>query len=70
MLSRPVAWSGFLRRAAFARALQGSNSIEDIKARLAEAMAIIDEDKPQPWKEQTEKGINSDLPPQEVKCIL
>ncbi|MCC6889728.1 MAG: hypothetical protein IT536_14445, partial [Hyphomicrobiales bacterium] len=34
----PVRWTGFLRRNTFARALQGSNSIEGINADLAEAV--------------------------------
>src|SRR5262245_55359533 len=37
----PVRWTGFLRRNTFARALQGSNSIEGINASLADAVAII-----------------------------
>jgi len=56
MLSRPVEWSGSLRRAAFARALQGSNSIEGIKARLAEAMAIVDERQAATFEGRDRKG--------------
>lgn len=53
----PVRWTGFLRRNTFARALQGSNSIEGINADLAEAVAIIDEEKPETLQEETEKAL-------------
>jgi Fic family protein len=53
----PVRWTGFLRRNTFARALQGSNSIEGINATLAEAVAIVDEDKPETLEEETEKAL-------------
>ena len=53
----PVRWTGFLRRNTFARALQGSNSIEGINADLAEAVAIIDEEKPETLEEETEKAL-------------
>jgi Fic family protein len=53
----PVRWTGFLRRNTFARALQGSNSIEGINADLAEAVAIVDEEKPDTLEEETEKAL-------------
>jgi Fic family protein len=53
----PVRWTGFLRRNTFARALQGSNSIEGINADLAEAIAIVDEEKPETLEEQAEKAL-------------
>ena len=53
----PVRWTGFLRRNTFARALQGSNSIEGINANLAEAIAIVDEEKPETLEEETEKAL-------------
>lgn len=55
--SNPVRWSGFLRRNTFARALQGSNSIEGINANLAQAVAIVDEEKPETMEEETEKAL-------------
>lgn len=53
----PVRWTGFLRRNTFARALQGSNSIEGINASLAEAVAIVDEEKPETLEDETEKAL-------------
>jgi Fic family protein len=55
--SNPVRWTGFLRRNTFARALQGSNSIEGINANLAEAVAIVDDEKPETLEEETEKAL-------------
>jgi Fic family protein len=53
----PVRWTGFLRRDTFARALQGSNSIEGINASLADAVAVVDEEKPETLKEGTERAL-------------
>src|SRR5215470_6902313 len=53
----PVRWTGFLRRNTFARALRGSNSIEGINASLADAVAIVDEERPETLKEETEKAL-------------
>lgn len=53
----PVRWTGFLRRNTFARALQGSNCIEGINASLAEAVAIVDDEKPETLEEETEKAL-------------
>jgi Fic family protein len=53
----PNRWTGFLRRNTFARALQGSNSIEGYNATLAEAVAIVDEDKPETMEEETAKAL-------------
>ena len=53
----PVRWDGFLRRNTFARNLQGSNSIEGINADLAEAVAIIDDVKPETLEEETQKAL-------------
>jgi Fic family protein len=55
--SNPVRWTGFLRRNTFARALQGSNSIEGINASLADAVAIVDEERPETLKEETERAL-------------
>jgi Fic family protein len=53
----PGRWNAFLRRNTFARALQGSNSIEGINADLAQAVAIIDDAKPESMEEQTERAL-------------
>lgn len=50
-------WTGFLRRNTFARALQGSNSIEGYNANLAEAVAIIDDEKPETLEEETIRAL-------------
>ena len=42
-------------RNTFARALQGSNSIEGINASLADAVAIVDEERPETLKEETSR---------------
>lgn len=56
--SSPVRWTGFLRRNTFARALQGSNSIEGINANLAEAVAILDDERPETLEEETVRALN------------
>lgn len=48
----PVRWTGFLRRNTFARAMQGSNSIEGIEASFDEAVAIIDNERPESVEEE------------------
>ena len=53
----PVRWTGSLRRNTFARAVQGSNSIEGYNATLAEAVEIIDDDKPETVAEETLKAL-------------
>ena len=55
----PARWTGFLRRNTFARAMQGSNSIEGIKANLAEAIDIIDDEKPDTIEEETARALFS-----------
>jgi len=55
----PGRWSGFLRRNTFARAMQGSNSIEGINANLAEAVAIVDDEKPETMEEETAKALTA-----------
>jgi Fic family protein len=49
----PKRWTGFLRKNTLARALQGSNSIEGINANLAEAVAIIDNERPDTLEDET-----------------
>ena len=53
----PNRWQGFLRRNTFARALQGSNSIEGYNVNLADAVAIVDDDKPETAEEETVKAL-------------
>ena len=53
----PTRWTGFLRKNTFARAIQGSNSIEGINANLAEAVAIIDDERPETLEEETIKAL-------------
>lgn len=53
----PRRWTGALRRNTFARALQGSNSIEGIWADLSEAVAIIDDEKPETIEEETYRAL-------------
>lgn len=53
----PLRWKGFLRKNTFARALQGSNSIEGINANLDEALAIIDDERPESLEEETVKAL-------------
>ena len=53
----PNRWSGFLRRNTFARALQGSNSIEGINASLSEAVEIVDDEKPEAVQEETYRAL-------------
>ena len=53
----PNRWFGFLRRNTFARALQGSNSIEGYNATLAEAVAIVDEERPETLEDETIRAL-------------
>jgi Fic family protein len=53
----PNRWQGFLRRNTFARALQGSNSIEGYNVNLADAVAIVDDEKPETVEEETMRAL-------------
>jgi Fic family protein len=53
----PLRWDGFLRKNTFARALQGSNSIEGYDADLSEAVAISDDERPETLEEETLKAL-------------
>jgi Fic family protein len=53
----PNRWTGSLRRNTFARALQGSNSIEGYNATLSEAAQIIDDEKPETVEEETYRAL-------------
>lgn len=52
-LHNPKRWEGSLRRAMFAKAIQGSNSIEGINADIDTAVAAIEKEEP-PLDERTE----------------
>jgi Fic family protein len=53
----PSRWTGFLRRTAFARAIQGSNSIEGYTATVDQAVAIVDDEKPETLDEETVRAL-------------
>ena len=53
----PLRWDGFLRKNTFARALQGSNSIEGYNADLSEAVAIIDDERPETLEQETIRAL-------------
>jgi len=53
----PNRWTGFLRRNAFARTMQGSNSIEGYNASLADAVEIVDNNKPETMEEETASAL-------------
>lgn len=53
----PSRWTGFLRRNTFARAIQGSNSIEGYNATVDQAVAIIDDEKPETLDEETARAL-------------
>jgi Fic family protein len=54
--SNPRRWMGTLRKSTFARAIQGSNTIEGYNATMDEAMAAVEEDEP-PLDEKTETWL-------------
>src|SRR5664280_3149811 len=53
----PQRWTGSLRRAMFARALRGSNTIEGYNVTLADAMALAEGDQPLDAAEETQQAI-------------
>jgi Fic family protein len=53
----PLRWKGFLSRNTEARALQGSNSIEGINADADEAMAIVDNERPETLEDETARAL-------------
>lgn len=53
----PRRWTGSLRRVMFARAIQGSNTIEGYNATLADAMAVADGEAPLDAAEETTKAL-------------
>ena len=56
-LHQPRRWYGTLRRAAFARAVQGSNSIEGYHASDEDVAAVIEEEEPLDTREETRQAI-------------
>ena len=54
----PVRWTGFLRQNAFARAVQGSNSIEGFDASVDETNEIIDHERPEAVAEETYRALS------------
>ena len=56
--SYPQRWSGSLRRTMFAKAIQGSNSIEGIHANIDTAVAAIQQEPPLDEKTETWMAIN------------
>lgn len=58
VVQNPNRWAGFLRRTTFARALQGSNTIEGINATLNQALAIVDDEKPETIEEENYRALS------------
>jgi len=56
-LHEPRQWYGSLRRLSYARALQGSNSIEGYEAKLDDAAAVIVGEEPLDTKEETRLAL-------------
>ncbi len=54
----PIRWTGFLRRNTFARAVQGSNTIEGFNASVDETNEIIDDQKPETVAEETYQALS------------
>jgi Fic family protein len=52
-LNNPRRWLGSLRRSTFARAIQGSNSIEGYNASIDEAIAAVDDEPPMDERTET-----------------
>ena len=57
-LSEPTRWIGSIRRRTFAKAIQGSNSIEGYNATIDEALAAVDQEPPIDEKTETWAAIN------------
>jgi Fic family protein len=53
----PNRWIGLLRRNTFARAVQGSNTIEGINANLNEIDAIVDDERPETVEEEVRQAL-------------
>ncbi len=57
-LKEPRRWSGTLRRATIARAVQGSNSIEGYHASVEDVAAVLDDEEPLDTDEETRQAIS------------
>lgn len=57
VLSSPTRWEGALRRSAFARAIQGSNSIEGYWITTEDALAAIEGEEPLEAKDETWRAV-------------
>jgi Fic family protein len=58
-LTTPGKWTGSLRRMSLARAIQGSNSIEGYSADLNTAVAVVEQEPPQPDEnDETHKALS------------
>ena len=57
-LHKPRRWHGTLRRATFARAVQGSNSIEGYHASVEDIAAVIVDEEPLDADEETRQAIS------------
>ena len=55
--TNPRRWMGSLRRSTFARAIQGSNSIEGYNATIDEAMAVVEDEPPTDARTETWRAI-------------
>jgi Fic family protein len=56
-MAEPRRWSGTLRRMAFARAVQGSNSIEGYNASLDDVVAAVEEEPTLGAEEETQQAL-------------
>jgi Fic family protein len=57
-MAEPRRWSGTLRRMAFARAVQGSNSIEGYNASLDDVVAAVEEEPTLGAEEETQQALS------------
>jgi Fic family protein len=56
-LRKPRRWGGFLRRTAFARAIQGSNTIEGYNVTAEDAIAAVEQEEPSEADRETWQAI-------------
>ena len=57
VVQTPRRWTGSLRRVMFARAIQGSNTIEGYNVTLADAMAVAEGEEPLDAVEETARAV-------------
>lgn len=58
VVTQPRRWTGSLRRVMFARAIQGSNTIEGYNVTLADAMALTEGEEPLDAAEETRLAVS------------